>query len=485
MKIYPQGERNNMDLVAVIGLEIHVEMKTKSKMFSNAKVTFGEEPNTEVAILDMAFPGTMPSVNKQAVINAIRVCHALHMTIDNELWFDRKNYFYSDLPKGYQITQQDRPIGKDGYLTIDMPDGEKKIRIERLHMEEDTCKQLHSWDCSLLDYNRAGIPLIEIVSRPDISCGLEAAKYVEKIRSIVSFLEVSDGKMEEGSLRCDVNISLKERDSDILGTKVEIKNLNSLSNIEKAIDYEISRQTVILMMGNKVQQETRRFDEVSSETVLMRVKTDAVDYKYFTEPNIVPIKLSQEFIDNAINTSKELAEVKLARYKSFGLSDYDSNLLIAKKEASDYYDALTKNGANAKLAANWVIVDIQSYLNKNNLDFSAFPISSTNMAKLIKMIENNKCSNKQARELFAKMLDKDDDPERLFASSGISLISDETIILDWVNQILSANPSTIDEYKSGHDRVLGYLVGQVMKLSKGKANPALVNKILLQEVNKR
>ena len=256
-----------MPFEAVIGLEIHVEMKTKSKMFSAAPVSFGDLPNTMVVPTDMAFPGTMPVINKQAVINAIRVSNALNMSIDHELWFDRKNYFYSDLPKGYQITQQARPIGSNGYLDIKTSKGEKRIRVERLHMEEDTCKQLHSWDCSLLDYNRAGIPLIEIVSMPDMRSGEEAMKYVEKIRSIVTFLDVSDGKMEEGSLRCDVNISIKEVGSEKLGTKVEIKNLNSIANVQKAIDFEMKRQEQVILAGGTIEQETRRFDEASKETV--------------------------------------------------------------------------------------------------------------------------------------------------------------------------------------------------------------------------
>ena len=474
-----------MELEAIIGLEIHVEMKTKTKMFSSSPVTFGETPNTQTTLLDFAFPGTLPSVNKQAVINAIRVCNALHMTIDNELWFDRKNYFYSDLPKGYQITQQDRPIGKNGYLEIETSEGKKSIRVERLHMEEDTCKQLHSWDCSLLDYNRAGIPLIEIVSCPDLRTGEEAMKYVEKIRSIVSFLEVSDGKMEEGSLRCDVNISLKEKSSKVFGTKVEIKNLNSTANIQKAIDFEIARQQVVILTGGKVVQETRRFDEGLKETVPMRLKTDAVDYKYFTEPNIAPIKLSKEFIEDAIKSSPELAEAKLARYQSLGLNEYDCSLLIANKESSDYFDKALKAGANAKLLANWILVDVQAILHKENISISEFKISPKHLSDLIKLIEKGDVSNKQARELFNKMLVDDADPNKLFKESGTSLISDEAALLTIINQVLDNNAQSIIDYKAGKDRALGFLVGQIMKLTQGKANPALTSQLLVKEINKR
>lgn len=474
-----------MEFEAVIGLEIHVEMKTVSKMFSSGPVSYGEDPNTKVNIVDMGFPGVMPVVNKQAVINAIRVSHALNMKIDDTVIFERKNYFYSDLPKGYQITQQFRPIGSDGYLEINTSNGVRRIDIERLHMEEDTCKQLHSWDFSLLDYNRAGIPLIEIVSRPDIRTGEEAAKYVEKIRSIVSFLDVSDGKMEEGSLRCDVNISLKEKGSPKLGTKVEIKNLNSIANIQKAIDFEISRQSIILDFGGVIEQETRRFDEGSKETVLMRVKTDAVDYKYFTEPNIAPIKLSKEFIEEAISTSPELAEVKLDRYQKLGLNEYDSNLLIADKDISNYFDEAAKSGVNPKLLANWIIGDVQSVLNKEGISIKQFVIAPSLLAELIKLIEDGKISNKQARDIFAKMLEKPVSPSNLLEESGESLISDEETLRKLVNEILDINQQSIIDYKNGKDRALGFIVGQVMKITHGKANPSLTSKLVLEEMNRR
>ena len=474
-----------MPFEAVIGLEIHVEMKTKSKMFSSAPVSFGADPNTKTVPLDFAFPGTMPVVNKQAVINAIRVSNALHMSIDHELWFDRKNYFYSDLPKGYQITQQARPIGSLGYLDIETSNGNKHIRIERLHMEEDTCKQLHSWDCSLLDYNRAGIPLIEIVSMPDMRSGEEAMKYVEKIRSIVTFLDVSDGKMEEGSLRCDVNISIRPVGEEKLGTKVEIKNLNSIQNVQKAIDFETKRQIEIVTNGGTVRQETRRFDEASKETVLMRVKTDAVDYKYFTEPNIVPIKLSDEFVDEAIRTSPELAESKLIRYKEIGLSDYDAGQLILDKDVSIYYDEALKSNASPKLLANWVLGDVQSILNKDNISIKEFKISPLHLGELIKIIESGKVSNKQAREVFAEMLKDDASPNELIKKMGTSMISDEGEILKLVQEVIDANPQSIIDYKNGKDRAVGFLVGQIMKKTQGKVNPALTNKLVVEELKRR
>lgn len=474
-----------MEFEAVIGLEIHVEMKTKSKMFSNAPVSFGDDPNTQTVPLDFAFPGTLPVVNKQAVINAIRVCNALHMSIDDELWFDRKNYFYSDLPKGYQITQDKRPIGREGYLTIKTSNGEKRINIERLHMEEDTCKQLHSWDCTLLDYNRAGIPLIEIVSKPELRSGEEAMKYVEKIRSTVVFLDVSDGKMEEGSLRCDVNISIREKGCTTFGTKVEIKNLNSIANIQKAIDFEIERQKNLILSGESVVQETRRFDEGIKETVLMRLKTDAVDYKYFTEANITPIKLSKEFIEEAIKTSPELAEVKLERYEKLGLNEYDSNLLISNRKICDYFDKVVENGASPKLAANWVLVDVQAILNKNNYEISDFIVSPDNLASLIKLIEKGEISNKQGREVFAAMMEQNQKAEELIEIMGLKQDSNEDELLKVVNEVLDQNAQAIQDYKDGKDRAIGFLVGQVMKKTCGKANPGITSKLILKEIVKR
>ena len=325
-----------MNFKVVIGLEIHIQLKTKSKMFSASANTYGLEPNTSISAYDMAFPGTMPTVNKEAVIFAIRVCRALKMNIDNELWFDRKNYFYSDLPKGYQITQNRRPIGTKGELQI----GNKTVHINRLQIEEDAGKQIHFKDSTLVDYNRAGIPLLEIVSEPEIENGEEALRYVEKIRSIVTFLDVSDGKMEEGSLRCDVNISLTPYGSNNKGTKVEIKNINTLLNIKKAIDYEINRQKTTLLLGKKVQSETRRYDEIKKKTSLMRVKSIDSDYKYFTEPNIAPIKLSKEFIETALSGSDELPEQKHERYIKLGLSDYDANLLLNSKDVCLYFEQM-------------------------------------------------------------------------------------------------------------------------------------------------
>lgn len=476
-----------MEFEPVIGLEIHVELKTNSKMFSSAPVVYGKEPNTQCAPLDMGFPGTLPVVNKQAVIDAIRVSNALHMSIDRELHFDRKNYFYSDLPKGYQITQDRRPIGSNGYLEIEIDGKTKRIGIERLHMEEDTCKQLHFSTFTLLNYNRAGTPLIEIVSRPEMRNGEEAMKYVERIRSIVVFSGVSDGKMEEGSLRCDVNVSIRPKGSEVFGTKVEIKNINSISYIQKAIDFEIERQSKLIESGEQVVQETRRYDDAKKETIRMRLKTDSVDYKYFPEANIIPIRLSEKFIQDAIDSCPELAESRKERYlKQYGLNDYDASLLVSEKSVSDYYNELTKYSKAYKLLANWVNVDVAGYLNKNNIDIESFPMDAERLAGLVNMVEKSEVNSNQAREIFAKMLEEDVDAQKAKQILGISSqISDESFIKKVIDEVLEENPQAIIDFKDGKGRAMGFLVGQVMKKTQGKINPKLTSDMLLEELKKR
>ena len=476
-----------MKFEPVIGLEIHVELKTKSKMFSTAPVAYGKEPNTLCAPLDMAFPGTLPTVNKEGVIYAIRVSNALHMKIDNELHFDRKNYFYSDLPKGFQITQDRRPIGSNGYLEIEVNGQTKRIGIERLHIEEDTCKQLHFPAFTLLNYNRAGTPLIEIVSKPELRSGEEAMKYVEKIRSIVVFSGVSDGKMEEGSLRVDTNVSIRPKGSNTFGTKVEVKNINSINYVQKAIDFEVNRQAKLLEEGKDILQETRRYDDKKNETISMRLKTDSVDYKYYPETNITPIKLSDEFIKNAIDSCPELAESKKARYiNEHGLNDYDASLLVSEKAVSDYYDEATRYSKAYKLLANWINVDVAAYLNKNIIPITEFPLSPERLAGLVKMVEANEVNSNQAREIFAKMLEAGVDAKKAKEMLGISSqISDLDFIKETINKVLEENPQAIIDYKEGKGRALGFLVGQTMKITQGKINPKLATDLLSEELKKR
>ncbi len=476
-----------MNFEPVIGLEIHVQMKTKSKMFSSSPNGFSKNPNTQVTELDMGYPGSMPVVNKQAVINAIRVANALHMEIDHTLYFDRKNYFYSDLPKGYQITQQARPIGKNGYVTISMPDGNKKnIGIERIHMEEDTCKQEHFLDYSLLDYNRAGTPLVEIVSLPEIRSGYEAMKYVEAIRNIVIYSGTSDGKMEEGSLRCDVNVSIRPLGQKEFGTKVEVKNLNSLRNIQEALDFEIERQSKTILSGGLVRQETRRYDEASGKTVLMRVKTDAVDYKYFCEPNITPIALSDEFVQDAIDTCPELYDAKKARYLSAGLNESDANIILSDTKMSAYFEKGMPLVKNAKDLANFLIVEINGYLNKNGMNIEKFPLQPEILSQIVLMQETGGLQHKQCVQILDEVLKTGEEPKTVQNRLGIKAqISDNSVIMEFVIKVLDANPQSIVDWKSGKDRALGFLVGQVMRASQGKVNPAEVSKTLVAEMQKR
>ena len=475
-----------MNFEAVIGLEIHVQQKTKSKMFSSAPNSFSRDPNTQVSPLDMAFPGTMPVVNKQAVINAIRVANALHMEIDHTLYFDRKNYFYSDLPKGFQITQQRRPIGKNGYVMVDTPNGKKRIGIERIHMEEDTCKQEHFMDYSLLDYNRAGVPLCEIVSLPEISNGVEAREYAEAIRNIVVYSGTSDGKMEEGSMRCDTNISLRPYGQKEFGTKVEIKNINSFKNIELAIEYEMKRQSQLLLQGIKIQQETRRWDEASGKTVLMRVKTDAVDYKYFCEPNITPIHLSDEFVQDAIDTCPELYDSKKERYLKAGLSDADANVILANPKMAAYFEEGLAKVSNAKDLANFLIVEINSYLNKNEIAIENLKLSPLTLGEIVSYQEKGGLSHKQCTDILNKVLEEGCSPEEAKnALHIVAQVSDSSVIMGFVTEVLDKNPQSIQDFKNGNQRVLGFLVGQIMKASHGKVNPAEVSKTLRQELDKR
>ncbi len=474
-----------MNFEAVIGIETHIETNTKSKMFSTSPNKAEQEPNTLVALLDMAFPGTMPRVNKEAVRKAIRIAHALHMTIDDTLYFDRKNYFYSDLPKGYQITQQFRPIGRDGYVEIEINGKKKRIGIERMHMEEDTCKQLHFSSYTLLDYNRAGVPLLEIVTRPEIRSGEEARKYVEKLREIVTFADVSDGKMENGSMRCDTNISIRPYGEEKFGTKVEVKNLNSIVDIEKALDYEIKRQSEALLTGHEVIQETRRFDEVKKETVTMRVKTDAVDYKYFCEPNIAPIHLSKEFIEDAIKTCPELYDEMLARFnKDYNIDLKDTKILLSDKELGLYFDKCAKFSKHYQAIANFIISNVLSILNRENITIKDFKVEPKYISELVDLLESKEINSTQGKKIFEKVVKENKSPRVFKEALGATLISDEALILKMVEEIISANPSLKVNFRAGNTRLQGFVMGQLMKKTQGKINPSVANKIIVQELNK-
>ena len=474
-----------MEYDVTIGIEIHCQLKTKTKMFSGAPTSFGRKPNVCTNEIDLGHPGTLPCVNKEAVAKAIEACTALHLTIDPLVKFDRKNYYYSDLPKGFQITQQFHPIGRNGYIMIDTEEGQKKIRINRIHMEEDTAKQFHLTKFSLLDYNRAGTPLIEIVSEPDMHNGEEAEKYVEALRQTLYYIGVSDCKMEEGSMRCDVNVSIAPKGSNTLGVKNEIKNLNSISHIGKAVDYEVERQKELLEKGEKVLQETRRFDEKTNTTVMMRRKEGNVDYKFFPEPNIFPIRLDDNWIKSIQDSMPELPEERKARYTNdFGLNEHDINVLIANKELGDFFEETMKYSKNAKGVCNWLLGEVQGWLNKHEQTIVNTELKPEALAKLVEMIDTNEISSKQAKELIDDIM-TGKDPAESAKEKGLQQVTNTDELANMIKDVLDENTQAIEDFKAGKGRAVGFLVGQVMKKSKGQANPGLVNQILQEELKKR
>lgn len=468
-----------MKYEAVIGLEVHCELKTKSKMFSASPVTFGEPYNTMTNVVDLGFTGTMPVLNKKGVEYALRVCHALNMEIDTTLVFDRKNYYYSDLPKGFQITQDKRPIGRNGYLDVEVDGESKRVEIERLHMEEDTAKQVHYSDFTLIDYNRAGIPLIEIVTKPTLRSGKEAAAYLEKLRSIFLYTEVSDAKLEEGSMRCDVNISLRPFGQEKFGTKTEIKNLNSISNVQKALEYEIERQTQLLDSGEEVRQETLRFNEATKQTVKMRDKGDAVDYKYYTEPNILPIQLDETWVASIKASLPEMADQRASRYvNDYQLPEADAKQLVTSKVVSDYYEKCLETSKEYKLLCNWLLGGVPAYLSKNHLSFEEMVMQPKQLSEMVDMIKAGKISGKQAKEVFEEMMVGGKNPSTIAEEKGMKQMSDTTELKAIAEGILTQNPQLIEDYRNGKTRAVGFIVGQIMKATKGQANPKLTNELV-------
>ena len=475
-----------MNYDTVVGIEIHLELNTKTKMFSGAPYKFKKEANTCTNEVDIALPGTLPSLNKEAVKKAIALCIALNLNIDKLIKFDRKNYYYSDLPKGFQITQQFHPIGSNGYIDIYLDGEYKKIRINRCHMEEDTAKQFHLNDVTLIDYNRSSVPLLEIVSEPDMSSGKEAALYVEKLRQTFEYLGISDAKMEEGEMRCDVNISLKPQGSDKFGTKVEIKNLNSISNVKDAIDFETKRQAKVLDEGGTIVQETRRFDEKTMKTVSMRKKEGAVDYKYFPEPNIFPIRIPDSMIEEVKASMPELPDSKSKRYLGeYKLSEYDTKTILANKNLSIYFDEAMKTASNPKNLCNLLTSELMGLLVKGNKTIETSPVSSENLAKLSNFLESKEISSRQGKEVLEEMFNTSKDPETIIKEKGLKQVSNEDEILNIVLEVLNENPQSIEDFKNGKDRALGFMVGQVMKKSKGQANPKMASDLLTKELAKR
>ena len=475
-----------MHFETVIGLEVHVELKTDSKIFSPSPAHFGAEPNTNTNVIDLGYPGVLPVVNKRAVEWGMKAAMALNMTVARESKFDRKNYFYPDNPKAYQISQFDQPIGENGWIDIEVNGETKRIGITRAHLEEDAGKLTHNNGYSLVDLNRQGTPLIEIVSEPDIRTPEEAYAYLEKLRSIIQYIEVSDVKMEEGSMRCDANISIRPYGQDEFGTKTELKNLNSFTFVKKGLEYEEKRQEQVILSGGIIEQETRRFDETTGATKLMRVKEGSDDYRYFPEPDIVPMIISDEWMEEVRKTIPELPDARQKRYQEeLGLPAYDAHVLTLTKEMSDMFEKTVSLGADPKLASNYLMVDVNAYLNKVQKELSETKLTAEGLAGMIKLITDGTISSKIAKKVFAELIEHGGDAEKIVKEKGLVQVSDSGQLLAWVNEALDNNPKSIEDYKNGRDRAIGFLVGQIMKASKGQANPQMINKMLLEEIAKR
>lgn len=472
-----------MQWETVIGLEIHVQLLTRSKIFSGASVAYGAQPNSQACVVDIALPGVLPVLNRGAVEHAIRFGLAINAAINSPSIFARKNYFYPDLPKGYQISQLEYPIVEGGHITIRIEEQEKTIRLTRAHMEEDAGKSTHEEFHGMtgIDLNRAGTGLLEIVSEPDMRSSAEAVAYARTLHSLVRWIGICDGNMQEGSFRCDANVSVRPSGSEILGTRCEIKNLNSFRFLERAIDYEVARQIDILESGGNITQETRLYDADRDETRTMRSKEDAHDYRYFPDPDLLPVIIPQEWIDQLREKLPELPENKRIRYiQDFGLSAYDANILTAARELADYFDQAVKFlPEHSKLCANWIMGDVSARLNKEGLEIAQCPISPAQLAGLLLRITDNTISGKIAKDIFDSMWQGNgDSADTIIDARNLRQVSDDSEIEKWVDDAIAANPQQVADYQAGKEKAFNSLVGQVMKTSKGKANPAQVNAIL-------
>ncbi|MEI4770304.1 Asp-tRNA(Asn)/Glu-tRNA(Gln) amidotransferase subunit GatB [Psychrobacillus sp. FJAT-51614] len=475
-----------MNFETVIGLEVHVELKTNSKIFSSAPNHFGAEPNTNTTVVDLGYPGVLPVLNKNVVDYAMRAALALNMEIEQNTKMDRKNYFYPDNPKAYQISQFDKPIGKNGWVEIEVNGETKRIGITRLHMEEDAGKLSHADGYSLVDFNRQGTPLVEIVSEPDIRTPEEAYAYLEKVKSIIQYTGVSDCKMEEGSLRCDANISIRPYGQEEFGTKTELKNLNSFNFVRKGLEHEELRQAQVLTSGGIIEQETRRYDEKTGKTILMRVKEGTDDYRYFPEPDLVDIVIDDAWLERVRSEIPELPDARKKRYiEELGLPAYDAMVLTLTKEMSDFFEETIALGADSKLASNWLMGEVSAYLNADQKELKDTKLTPSNLAGMIKLISDGTISSKIAKKVFKELADNGGEAEEVVKAKGLVQISDEGALREIVITTLDANPQSIEDFKNGKDRAIGFLVGQIMKATKGQANPPLVNKILQEEIVKR
>ena len=466
-----------------VGIEVHCELKTNTKMFSSAVNGYGESANSNITLIDLGYPGTLPTINDGAVTLALRAAIALNCEINQEMYFDRKNYFYPDLPKGYQITQARTPIGVNGYVEIEVDGVKKKIGIHDIHIEEDTAKSIHQGDKSYLDYNRAGVPLIEIVTEPDMSSSEEAILYLEKLRELLLYTDVSDCKIEEGSMRCDVNVSISKTSS--LGTRTEIKNIGSIRNVGLAINSEAKRQEAILLSGGVIQEETRRYDEKIDTTVLMRVKEVGNDYRYFPEPDIPKLVVSDERIDNVRNNLPMLPDSRRIEYQKRGVSELNSNKLIQNKPLSDYFNTLLDYDIDFVVASNLLLGDISFYLNKNLKKLSDTTLTNIRFVNLLNLLKKGTITTKNIKDILDDYLETEKTVEELLEVKGIKNINDTSLLVEIIKNIIKNNPESVKDYKQGRDRAIKYLMGQVMKETRGSANPSLANQLLQEELQRQ
>lgn len=474
-----------MKYEAVIGLEVHTELQTKTKIFCSCRTSFGADPNTNVCPVCLGLPGVLPVLNKKVLEYAVRAGLALNCEISRFSKFDRKNYYYPDLPKNFQTSQFDLPICEHGYLDVEVEGEKRRIRITRAHMEEDAGKLVHHGtsitdsDYSLVDYNRTGTPLLEIVSEPDMRSAKEAVAYMEKMRAILQYVGISDCRMEEGSLRCDANVSVRPVGQKELGTKTEIKNINSFKGVERAIEYEAMRQAELLEDGGKVVQETRTWDEKEGVTKSMRTKEEANDYRYFPEPDLVPFTVSDEYIENIRKSLPELPNARKERYmKEFGLSSEDAVFMTNDKATADYFEAAVDAGADPKACVNWLMGEFASQLSTDGIEIAKAPVSAENLAALLKLISKGTISGKIAKKVFATMWKEGGNPEEIVKAQGLVQISDTAELSKLVDEVVGKNPKAVEDFKAGKKKAVGALVGQIMKATKGKANPRVINELL-------
>ncbi len=474
-----------MEYEPVIGLEIHAQLKTASKIFCGCSTKFGGSPNTHTCPVCLGMPGVLPVLNREVVEYTIRMALATHCSIAPLAQFARKNYFYPDLPKGYQISQYELPLARDGWVEIESSSGPKRIRIHRIHMEEDAGKLIHDeyQPLSYVDFNRTGVPLIEIVSEPDIATPEEAAAYLKTLREILRYLEICDGNMEEGSMRCDANISLRPVGTSGLGTKIELKNMNSFKNVQKALEFEIRRQKVMLERGEPLVQETRLWDAGRNVTLSMRGKEEAHDYRYFPDPDLVPVVVSEDWIEEVRSSLPELPEAKRERFiKDYALPPYDAQVLTSSKSLANYFEAALKKFAQPKTLSNWIMSELLRELNRDDREIEDCPVSPENLAELLELLDSGVISGKIAKGVFEQMYASGKSARQIVDEKGLVQVSDESEIESAIDRVLSENPKEVEQFRAGKDKLFGFFVGQVMRKTKGKANPQLVNEILRKKL---